>query len=64
MTITHADDCVHPPMYDGGEECEPFEGVWNRPQGSYVREAQFELDDDAPWCRIQQRAWELQAQED
>lgn len=57
---THTDDCVHPPMYDGNAECECNFGVWNQPQGWAVDEARGEFEDDAPWCRIQQRAWEIQ----
>ena len=59
--ITHTDNCVHPPIYDGGD-CESIDGwpAWNQPQGSYVEEAKDELGDDAPWCAVRQRAWELQ----
>jgi hypothetical protein len=60
--ITHTDGCVHHPMYDGGDECEPIEGVWMQPLGIYVDDANGELE-DAPWCRVHQRAWELQEED-
>lgn len=57
--ITHSNDCVHEPFYGGDAPCESRTGAWNQPPGSYVGEAEFEYGDDAPWCRIHARAWEL-----
>jgi hypothetical protein len=61
--ITHTDDCIHHPMYIGDDECEYNLGVWNQPRGWYVDEAQSQLE-DAPWCAVHQRAWELQNADD
>lgn len=55
---THTDDC------QGGDECEPIDGQWNQPAGTYRREAEAELGDDAPTCRIFELAWELDAAEE
>lgn len=57
--ITHIDGCAQRPFRDA--DCEPDDGTaWEQPQGWYVDEATDELGDEAPWCRIRQRAWELQ----
>ena len=61
MIATHTDDCVHLPYYDGDEPCECNWGVWMQPQGSYFDDAKGEaIDDRTPYCRLHERAWELQ----
>jgi hypothetical protein len=59
ITNTHTDDCIHTPYYQGTDDCERSEGWWAQPDGGYVSEARSQLEDDAPWCRIQGLAWEL-----
>lgn len=53
----HTEDCA------GGDECEPLEGQWNQPPGIWVNAAEDELG-GAPMCRIFEKAWELQAEEE
>lgn len=63
MKSTHTRDCIHPQAYQGPEECAPEIGDWDQPEGCHAEDAV--LDDasgEAPWCRIRERAWELQEQ--
>lgn len=59
LAVEHTEDCVAV----GAADCQPAEGVWLQPPGSYVMQATDELGDDAPWCQIQTRAFELEAEE-
>lgn len=52
----HANDCAA----FGDEPCEPFSGQWMQPEDVFVRAAKDELPDVTPWCRVRERAWELQ----
>lgn len=52
----HTDDCA---AVDGAE-CEPLNGVWMEPERFHVSEAEAQLDDNAPWCRVHELAWRLQ----
>lgn len=63
ITVTHAEDCIRPPYYSGDEECEPNIGQWCQPPDWAVTEARLLLDDDAPWCRIHEMAWEIEEEE-
>lgn len=55
--LRHRDDCIHLPYYEGND-CESNVGVWNQPPGWAFNEAKGEFD-DAPYCVVHQRAWEL-----
>jgi hypothetical protein len=57
--LSHAEDCL-----GGPGECEPVEGQWMQPPGTYRGAAEAELGDDAPMCRIFERANELMAEEE
>ncbi len=58
---THTDDCVHLPN-SHAEDCRPINGVWN--QSSWFDDARWELPEEAPYCRILDRAWALQNEEE
>ena len=64
MNNTHVSDCIHPPFYDGPEDCACIDGIWSQPEGSAFYEAKWEFDPEAPDCRIRQRAWEIQSAEE
>ena len=58
--MAHTEDCVaNRALVYPGERCEPLEGSWDQPPGGYVKEAAAELGDQAPWCQVHRRAWEL-----
>jgi hypothetical protein len=52
-TTEHTEDCT------GEAECAPIIGQWDQPPGIYVEQARAELAEDAPWCKIRVRAFEL-----
>jgi hypothetical protein len=56
ITLVHTDDCI------GGDECAPVNGVWVKPHRAYVREAVAEMGEDALWCHVRTRAWEIAAE--
>lgn len=62
MITTHTDDCIHS-RYSQRNDCAPAPhiGVWNTPQSWYADAARFEADEDTPYCRIHEYAWQLQS---
>jgi hypothetical protein len=55
LTHEHTDDCV---AVDD-EECAPARGGWLQPLGTYVQQAEDELEEGHHWCVLHKRAWEL-----
>ena len=62
MKTTHTDACCSPPSYSGDEPCEPdvWVGFWTEPIGFFIDEVMGGDVVDAPYCRIRERAWQLQ----
>lgn len=62
--LTHTKDCVHPPR-SLRTRCQPRDSrqIWSRPDGWSLDEAKGQLDDETPWCRIRQLAFDLASEE-